>query len=290
MNAVEFVDSLFGTILTARRRGQIAVQFEEVDDKRLSDRLPCTPWQWTILGTRVLWFLQIRDHRAPTHGRPYQLDARHNLFPWACELGMAVPNRIPEFLQVLMAAMEAQDLGQHEAATNPEWALRGEFFNPWAERMVFDDSPPETRRRIKEDEFLSVLYEGLKARQRERRVPWNTRTTTGMPSGDKLHPPHPRFQDEWRWDLKGSRDHWWLEIVDPRYPGPEYPYRLAPMDDPAFFRTAKATNLLDKVDTFIELLITMMEENNLGQSQAKLAYDQGATASNPPWVRCVDPA
>lgn len=284
MNAGEFVASLYDAILTAGRRGEVPVRFADADDDILPTRWPSKPWQWMVLGDTVFWFLQIRDDREPTQGRVYQLDAAHNFWPWALELGMATPDRISDFLQMLITAMDAQELGQREAAANPEWKQRGEFLNPWANRLEFNVQLSATQQEITETQFLGSLYDSLASRRQEDRVPWNTKAKAWLPSPDKLHPSKPRFQDDWHWELKGSREHWWLEIVDPRYPGPEYPYRLIPTDDPAFFQSAQSNNLVDTPDTFIELLITMMDEQDLGQSQAEAAYNQGANADAPPWV------
>lgn len=135
-----------------------------------------------------------------------------------------------------------------------------------------------------EEAFLETLYDTLQQHKKHRLVPWNPDATV-MPSRDQLHPRHPRFQPGWRWDVEGVRHSWWLTIVDPRYPGPEYPYRVRPQGDPAFFLSAQNAGLLDDLDTFINvLLLNAMEECDLGQTNAEKAYDQGATAEAPPWV------
>ena len=207
MTEEEFVAQLYDAIWNAGRHGEIAVQFDDGKEEGLLDQLPSTPWQWTVLGDRVFWFLQIRDHRPPTNGQPYQLDALHNFFPWAQELKLATPHRIQKFLQVLRQAMDSQTLGQHEAASDPEWRMHGEFLNPWAHHMHVDDQPPNAQHTMTEEQFLRSLYDCLNTRHRESRVPWNA-SKAWMPSRDKLHPPHPRFQDNWHWVLKGSREHW----------------------------------------------------------------------------------
>lgn len=286
MDRAEFVVALYDAIWNAGLRGEVPVQFDDADGEILPDRWPSKPWHWTVLGDRTVWFLRICDDRDPTRGRSYQLEATRNFFPWALELGLTTSEWIPEFLQRLMTAMEAQALGQPEAVADPEWSARGELLNPWADRVAFDDKPSDVRCEITEEQFLGALYDALTARHREGRAPWNVGGSAAMPSRDKLHPSSPRFQDDWHWELYGTRAHWWLAIVDPRYPGPEYPYRIDPKGDPGFFATAETLNLLDDIETFIEVgLITPMDERDLGQSQAQAAYDQGKTASDPPWVR-----
>lgn len=288
MNDAEFTMALYDAVLNAGRHGEVPVQFEEPNDQVLPQRCLSKPWEWRVLGYKVFWFLQIRDRRPPILGRLYQLDAMHNFFPWAHALGMATPQRVSEFVQVLVSAMDAQELGQREAATNPEWARCGEYFNPWADRLTSETPPCDTQPVMSKERFLNELYDSLLARQQENRFPWQ-KTEPWLPSRDKLHPRYPHFQDYWRWQLKGSRTHWWLEIVDPRYPGSEYPYRIA-QDDPAFFESARVFGLVNDSETFIEMgLITAMEENDLGQVQAQAAYDQGASADDPPWIRTARP-
>ncbi len=287
VNDTEFVRELYDAILNAGCLGEVPVRFEDSKDEIPGERWPSKSWEWTVLGDRVFWFLQICDHRQPIQGRLYQLDAMHNFFPWARELGMTTSQRIAEFVGVLVTAMDAQELGQHEAAANPDWAQRGEFFNPWAGRLVFHDPSYDAQPVMAKNQFLELLYDCLRARQHENRVPWR-KVNPRLPSRDRLHPRQPHFQDTWHWKLQGSREHWWLEIVDPRFPGAEYPYRIA-QDDPAFFETAQNLHLVDDRETFIEVgLITPMEEQDLGQVQAKAAYDQGATSDNPPWVHTED--
>ncbi len=279
MTEEEFVAQLYDAILDGGRQGEFAVQFEDTEEDGLSDQLSSKSWQWIVLGDRVFWFLQIRDYRPPINGQPYQLDAMHNFFPWAQELKLATPHRIRGFLQVLINAMDAQTLGQHEASGNPQWAQCREFFNPWANRFVIKDSQPE----ITKQEFLKRLYDRLLSQEL-----W-PKQTFWLPSPGQLHPRQPHFQDSWHWKLQGSRTEWWLEIVDPYHLGSEYPYRIA-QDDPAFFETAHFMHLVNDIDTFIDAgLITAMEEGDLGQDQARRAYDQGAISSTPPWIHTHNP-
>ncbi len=292
MNDSEFVAGLYDAILNAGRLGEVPVRFEDtnedISDESLPEQWSYKPWEWTVLGDRVFWFLRIRDHRVPIEGRLYQLDAMHNFFPWARELGMATPKRVREFVQVLISAMDQGELGQHEAVENPKWAQYGEYFNPWADRLVFEDQPHDTQPIMSKKQFLECLYDCLLAHQQESQGPW-PKHTFWLPSRDQLHPRQPHFQEPWHWEVQGSRTDWWLEIVDPCYPGSEYPYRIA-QDDPAFFETAQTTHLTHDAETFIEVgLITPMEENDLGQVQAQAAYDQGATAADPPWIHTTNP-
>ena len=134
---------------------------------------------------------------------------------------------------------------------------------------------------VTEGQFLMALYDRLKARE-EQRPPQLER----LPSRDKLHPASPRFQESWHWEVHGSRESWWLTIVDPRYPGAEYPWRVRPSGDPAFFRMAhEQARLIRDIDTFIDVvMVTLMEELDLGHTNAEAAYNQGAASSDPPWV------
>ena len=132
-----------------------------------------------------------------------------------------------------------------------------------------------------EQQFLMELYDRLKVWEEQ----W-PRQPKRLPSRDKLHPASPRFQESWHWEVNGSRESWWLTIVDPRYPGPEYPWRVMPKGDPAFFPVAREqAHLIRNIDTFIDVvLVTRMEEFDLGHTNAEAAYNQGATSSDPPWV------
>lgn len=274
MHTEEFVANLYQALMDQRKHGAIPVQFADADVP-MPDVSSSKPWQWTVLGDPVFWFLQIRDERAPTYGHPYQLEAGRNFFPWAQQLGMATPERTNEFLQVLVHAMDAQELGQYEAADDPEWAQRREFLNPWASRKEEPATLPPTP--DERDIFMKELFDVLTARKQSRQFPWDAKGE--LPSNDHIHPHHPRIQDHWRWTLKGHRDHWWLEIVDPRYPGPNYPYRLDLSKDQSLSRLAS-----HGCDTVFQVLTTRMEEGLLGQSEAQQAYDAGANPSNPPWV------
>ncbi len=283
MDSVEFVAFLYDELLQAGRHGEVPVHFEEAEDETFPEVCPPKPWKWTVLGDHTVWFLQICDERLPTQGRRYQFEAARNFHPWAVELDMATFDRIREFLQVLLTAMDAQKLGQYEAVTDPEWDRRGEYFNPWASRLYPSGWILDAKNTIPEDQFLASLYDHVTAHQQNKAR--NEANSTSIRAQDKLHPPEPRFQENWSWGLKGSREDWWLEIVDPRFPGPEYPYRIAPKGDPTFFGSGQETNLLDNIDSFIEVLITMMEEGALGQVEARSAYENGASSADPPWIR-----
>lgn len=143
---------------------------------------------------------------------------------------------------------------------------------------------------VGEGPFLVALYDALKGREESRRFPWNA-GTEWLPSRDQLHPAQPRFQEPWRWQLHGSRESWWLTIVDPRYPGPEYPWRVRPQGDPGFFSVAcEQIPLMRDIETFIEVvMVTRMGERDLGHTNAETAYSQGAVASDPPWVSTAMP-
>lgn len=131
-----------------------------------------------------------------------------------------------------------------------------------------------------EEQFLMDLYDQLKVEEQCSPEPeW-------LPAREKLHPAQPRFQEPWHWEVHGSPQSWWLTLVDPRYPGPEYPWRVRPHGDPAFFRAAcDSPVLLRDVKTFINVvMVTRMEEFDLGHTNAEVAYNQGATSADPPWV------
>jgi hypothetical protein len=136
-----------------------------------------------------------------------------------------------------------------------------------------------------EEQFLTDLYDQLKI---EEQCPL---AREWLPSRDKLHPAQPRFQEPSHWEVHGPRQSWWLTVVDPRYPGPEYPWRVRPHGDPAFFHAACGSPvLLGDAKRFIRVvLVTRMEEFDLGHANAETAYSQGASSADPPWVSTALP-
>lgn len=270
MDVDKFVAILYDTVKERGRRGAISVQFEDAD-MLMPEASPEKPWRWTVLGDRVFWFLQIHDAREPTYGQPYQLEAGRNFFPWAQNLEMATRGRVAEFVEVLVTAMDDQELGQREAAGDPLWRERGEYFNPWASHSEEPPLPSPVPDEMAS--FMRELFDFLTIRKESGQFPWDSGVE--HPSSTNVHPRQPRFQDHWRWTLGGWRNHWWLEVVDP--------YRLDLSQEESFSRLAPLG-----CDTAFQVLTASMDEGLLGQSEAQRAYDGGAIASKPPWVVRLD--
>lgn len=148
-----------------------------------------------------------------------------------------------------------------------------------------------------EDQFLMALYDHLLTLARNGLVTSSPHPAIHM-DVEQLKRDHPDWQfdmGEWRWIIEGTRDHWWLSITDDRFPGKERPYRLDPRGDFEFFTLARkvlamsGTSVRERISSYVNMLLTHMDEKLIGQTEAFHAYEAGATSDNPPWIHTTFP-
>ena len=148
-------------------------------------------------------------------------------------------------------------------------------------------------------EFLAVLYEAL----------MDEATTDGvLHSIPKVGPgspmphwtverlmrehPGPNVSDlgDWHCQLHGTRNQWWMEIVDERMPAQDKPYRVSLYENALYLNYLAAETLRqgrvtsEEISYSVSSILTDLDEKIFGQSEALEAYENGATAANHPWI------
>ncbi|PSR24492.1 MAG: hypothetical protein C7B43_18890 [Sulfobacillus benefaciens] len=91
---------------------------------------------------------------------------------------------------------------------------------------------------MSEDQFLITLYDHLIPLAQNGVIsssPHPADQHIDVKQLQRDHPDWPFDRGEWRWTIQGTRDRWWLTIVDDRFPGRDCPYRLNPRGDVEFF-------------------------------------------------------
>ncbi len=148
-------------------------------------------------------------------------------------------------------------------------------------------------------EFLAALYDALMSDATADGVLRSTpKIGPGSPmpnwTVERMMREHPDFNvsdlGDWRCQIQGTREQWWMDIVDERMPGHDKPYRISLYENEKYLNYLAAETIRQGRVTSAEIgysvssILTDLDEKIFGQSQALEAYESGATAANPPWV------
>ncbi len=149
-------------------------------------------------------------------------------------------------------------------------------------------------------DFLSALYDALLSYATADRILHSTpKIGPGSPMPDwtveRILREHPganvRELGDWRCQIQGTREQWWMDIVDERMPGHDKPYRISLYENEKYLNYLAAETIRQGRVTSAEIgysvssILTDLDEKIFGQNEALHAYEEGAMASNPPWIR-----
>ena len=154
-----------------------------------------------------------------------------------------------------------------------------------------------------EQEFLAALYDALTPYVNSKGI-----TTFAPKIGlgsflpnwtvDRMQREHPDWNKselgEWRWQIHGTRDQWWLEIVDERLPGGDKPYCLSLYRNPIYLTSLAAETMrqgtvtAEDIRNSISTIFTDTDEKIFGQTEALQAYENGAMSTNLPWIHITE--